>query len=73
MNRKLSSHFFNEFVLIFSLIIIVFCAPVTGDDWEHGVVANEADEREDLAPKVPTPPEIEQVGFLSTNSYTCEL
>ena len=42
---------------------------VTGDDWEHEeiftdddeAVGNDREEREDLAPEVPAPPEIKQV------------
>jgi hypothetical protein len=53
------------------------CTSVTGDDWEHEEiftdddegVANDPEEREDLAPEVPAPPEIKQVSFWSTHSY----
>lgn len=42
---------------------------VVGDDWEHEeiftdddeAVGNDPEEREDLAPEVPAPPEIKQV------------
>ena len=42
-----------------------------GDDWEHEeiftdddeAVGNDPEEREDLAPEVPAPPEIKQVSF----------
>lgn len=54
---------------------------VAGDDWEHEeiftdddeAVGNDPEEREDLAPEVPAPPEIKQVSFPDTNCYTCEL
>lgn len=54
------------------------CTSVTGDDWEHEeiftdddeAVGNDPEEREDLAPEVPAPPEIKQVSFQSTNSFT---
>ena len=44
---------------------------VAGDDWEHEeiftdddeAVGNDPEEREDLAPEVPAPPEIKQVCF----------
>ena len=44
---------------------------VAGDDWEHEeiftdddeAVANDPDEREDLGPEIPAPPEIKQVYF----------
>ena len=44
---------------------------VIGDDWEHEeiftdddeTVGNDPEEREDLAPEVPAPPEIKQVSF----------
>lgn len=47
------------------------CACVIGDDWEHEeiftdddeAVGNDPEEREDLAPEVPAPPEIKQVSF----------
>ena len=50
---------------------------VTGDDWEHEeiftdddeAVGNDPEEREDLAPEVPAPPEIKQVSFNSTNIW----
>lgn len=43
-----------------------------GDDWEHEeiftdddeAVGNDPEEREDLAPEVPAPPEIKQVCYL---------
>ena len=42
-----------------------------GDDWEHEetftdddeAVGNDPEEREDLAPEIPAPPEIKQVSF----------
>lgn len=45
----------------------------TGDDWEHEeiftdddeAVGNDPEEREELAPEVPAPPEIKQVSFNS--------
>ena len=44
---------------------------VAGDDWEHEeiftdddeAVGNDPEEREDLAPEIPAPPEIKQVFF----------
>src|SRR5438270_581225 len=49
----------------FSLI----CLYIPGDDWEHEeiftdddeAVGNDPEEREDLAPEIPAPPEIKQV------------
>jgi len=57
------------------------CTSVTGDDWEHEeiftdddeAVGNDPEEREDLAPEVPAPPEIKQVNFQPTNSFTCDM
>lgn len=51
-----------------------------GDDWEHEeiftdddeAVGNDPEEREDLAPEVPAPPEIKQVS-LSTLLVRCNL
>lgn len=47
-----------------------------GDDWEHEeiftdddeAVGNDPEEREDLAPEVPAPPEIKQVSSSSKNT-----
>lgn len=44
---------------------------LVGDDWEHEeiftdddeAVGNDPEEREDLAPEIPAPPEIKQVCF----------
>jgi hypothetical protein len=53
---------------------------VTGDDWEHEEIftdddegVDNPDEREDLDPEVPAPPEIKQVSFQSKFLYTCEM
>lgn len=60
------------FILLLYLIQRhIFIGP--GDDWEHEeiftdddeAVGNDPEEREDLAPEVPAPPEIKQV-----HSYT---
>lgn len=45
---------------------------IVGDDWEHEeiftdddeAVGNDPEEREDLAPEVPAPPEIKQVCYI---------
>lgn len=52
-------YFFSSHMLLY----------VVGDDWEHEeiftdddeAVGNDPEEREDLAPEVPAPPEIKQV------------
>lgn len=50
---------------------------MVGDDWEHEevftdddeAVGNDPEEREELAPEIPAPPEIKQVCFLYAISY----
>lgn len=55
-----------------SLVIDLYVSdifPSSGDDWEHEeiftdddeAVGNDPEEREDLAPEIPAPPEIKQV------------
>jgi len=68
---KLTGHF-NKYTCLFLLLTRT---SFTGDDWEHEeiftdddeAVGNDPEEREDLAPEVPAPPEIKQVSFNSLN------
>jgi hypothetical protein len=59
---------------------ICTCTSVTGDDWEHEEIftdddegVDNPDEREDLDPEVPAPPEIKQVSFQSKLLVKCDM
>ena len=56
-----------------------FYCLLLGDDWEHEeiftdddeAVGNDPEEREDLAPEIPAPPEIKQVDLFTFSLFAC--
>lgn len=65
-------HHLISFCFQFSFVSTEGLSFLSGDDWEHEeiftdddeAVGNDPEEREDLAPEIPAPPEIKQVGYV---------